>query len=117
MFSATLPRALDAVVSALFPRPPVRVRTKGSHQVVPTLRTVNHSVINGRRFEALMEVLEQDRGVGTMIFVNTRSQRCGSSWLAFPASMTVEAGQHVRRQERDLPSTRAGLPRGLCALL
>jgi len=82
MFSATLPQALDVVVGDLFPRPPLRVRTKGSRKVVPTLRTENRVVDRGRRWELLREILEEDADVGTLLFVNTREQcdRVGA-WL------------------------------------
>lgn len=74
MFSATLPKTLDAVVNSLFPGTPVRVQTDGSQRLVRTLTTVNHNVVNGRRREAMVEVVAQDANVGTMVFVNTRAQ-------------------------------------------
>jgi superfamily II DNA/RNA helicase len=74
MFSATLPQSLEEVVGSLFTRVPIRVRTAGSHHVVPTLRTDNRPVLNGRRFEVLLDVLAEDPSVGTLLFANTREQ-------------------------------------------
>jgi superfamily II DNA/RNA helicase len=74
MVSATLPQTLNKAVDALYATPPVRVRTKGSERLVPTLRTDNRTVQNGRRFDTLREVLDEDARTPTMLFVNTHDQ-------------------------------------------
>ncbi len=74
MVSATMPQALKTSVDALYPTPPVRVRTQGSERLVPTLRTDNRKVDNGRRFDALRDVLGEDDSTPTMLFVNTHDQ-------------------------------------------
>jgi len=74
LFSATLPKAMDAVLGGLFPVEPLRVVTPGSSRLVATLRTDNRRVIDGRRFDILSVVLAEEPDVGTLLFVNTREQ-------------------------------------------
>lgn len=74
MFAATLPEALDHAVGELFASEPLRVRTRGSRQGSPTLRTDNRTVSKGQRFDVLRKVLAEDRSVGTLLFANTRQQ-------------------------------------------
>jgi ATP-dependent RNA helicase RhlE len=74
MFSATLPRPLEAVVKELFTEKPLLVRTRGSEHTVPTLEVENRTVIDGRRFDVLRAVFEQDASTGTLLFANTRKQ-------------------------------------------
>ncbi len=82
LFSATLPQALDPVVKDLFHAPPLRAQTRGSHRVVPTLRVDRRTVLHGRRFDVLADVLDEHPGMGTLMFANTR-QQCDdvSRWL------------------------------------
>ena len=102
MFSATLPQSLDSVINALHPQPPLRVRTKGSQHVVPTLKTDNRHVSRSGRFELLLEVLAEDPSVGTLVFANTRRQ-CKelATWLEDAgigfASYMGEMDRHERR--------------------
>lgn len=74
MVSATLPQTLKKAVDGLYASPPVRVRTRGSERLVPTLRTDHRTVQNGRRFDVLRVVLEEDARTPTMLFVNTHEQ-------------------------------------------
>ena len=82
MFSATLPKGLEAVVAELFDSPPLRVQTRGSQKLVATLTTQNLEVIDGRRWDLLEPLLAERPQVGTLLFVNTRDQ-CDrvASWL------------------------------------
>lgn len=73
LYSATLPVALETLVGLVFRAPPVRIQTKGSQRLVPTLRTVSRKVVDGRRFEVLKDLLAEEGG-GTLVFVNTREQ-------------------------------------------
>jgi superfamily II DNA/RNA helicase len=102
MFSATLPIDLETVAQELFPSPPVFIRTHGSQQVVDTLTTVNHSIINGRRSNTLIELLEKEPVVGTIAFVNTREQLDSvASWLEEESlSFTIYRGQMERLDRR-----------------
>ncbi len=82
LFSATLPKTLEVVVRDLFGTPPLRVQTRGSHQVVPTLTTVNRTVTNNGRFEILRGVLAENPAQGTLLFANTRKQcEALAAWL------------------------------------
>jgi superfamily II DNA/RNA helicase len=102
MFSATLPAALDAVVDSLFPTTPVRIRTRGSQQVVPTLTTLNCEVRNGHRLPPLLDLLSEEPRVGTMLFVNTREQLdTVAGWLdEVGISFVCYRGQMERQQRR-----------------
>ena len=82
MFSATLPRSLDAIVRDLFATSPLRVQTQGSEHLVPTLSTDNRTVTDGRRAEVLRAALAEAPSVGTLLFANTRRQVEGvGRWL------------------------------------
>ncbi|MCP4873058.1 MAG: DEAD/DEAH box helicase [Proteobacteria bacterium] len=74
MFSATMPGRLEAIIGEVFHRQPIRVRTKGSERVVPTLRTDNRTVVHGRRRHLLLDVIDEAPGQGTLLFANTREQ-------------------------------------------
>lgn len=101
MVSATLPKSLEQIIAAVFPKPPVRVRTRGSNQLVPTLTTDNRNVINGRRFETLMETLEEAPAVSTILFANTREQ-CDNiaEWLNTEGVAFADYRGQMDRQER-----------------
>ena len=107
MFSATIPHALDTVVATLFKTKPLRVRTKGSSQLVPTLRTDNRSVVDGNRFDVLMKVLAEAPDAGTLLFANTRDQcdRVGN-WLE-----SEDVPFAMYRGEMDQKERRASLKR------
>ena len=103
LFSATLPQTLDAAVAALYSTPPVRVRTKGSERLVPTLTTDNRTVNNGKRFDALRTLFEEDLRTPSMLFVNTREQ-CDelAKWLDDEGVPYVAyRGQMERRERRE----------------
>lgn len=74
MFSATMPRSLERVGDQLFTKPPLRVRTVGSQQIVATLRTDNRQVGDGQRFNVLRAVLTSSPPQPTLLFANTRQQ-------------------------------------------
>jgi superfamily II DNA/RNA helicase len=74
LFSATMPPEVEALIGRLFEKPPMIVKTRGSHRVVPTLTTSNREVFDGRRFELLQEVLAEPCPGATLIFANTREQ-------------------------------------------
>jgi ATP-dependent RNA helicase RhlE len=102
MFSATLPQLLDPIVNAFFDTPPLRVRTRGSQQVVATLRTDNLKVNDGHRFGVLATVLAEAPTVGTLLFANTRDQ-CDriAAWLESEAiPYTTYMGQMDRLERR-----------------
>lgn len=73
MFSATISPEAQALLTQLFDKAEV-IRSEGSHRVVPTLVTQNRSVLNGKRFPLLEELLEKPVTGGTLIFTNTRKQ-------------------------------------------
>jgi len=102
MFSATLPQSQDVVVRDLFRAAPHRVRTKGSHKLVPTLRTENKVVDRGRRWDVLRDLLEDDREAGTLLFANTREQCDGIAAKLDEAGIpyAVYRGQMDRRERR-----------------
>lgn len=74
LFSATVPGEIEALITELFRTPPLRVQTRGSHRVVPTLTTVNRTVVDGDRLPLLRTVLAEAPGARTLLFVNTREQ-------------------------------------------
>lgn len=73
LFSATVPPAVESLIAKLFAQAEV-VRSKGSHRVVPTLKTHNRIVEDGDRFTVLTPLLKKPVEGGTMIFTNTRAQ-------------------------------------------
>ncbi|MCP4805507.1 MAG: DEAD/DEAH box helicase [Proteobacteria bacterium] len=107
MFSATLPPALQPTVDSVFASPPIHVRTDGSRRLVPTLRTRNMQVTDGRRFDVLRDLFDQDATTPTLLFANTREQ-CGrvSKWLE-----TLDIQHVVYRGEMDRVERRANLAR------
>jgi ATP-dependent RNA helicase RhlE len=74
MFTATFARSLEAVVQPLFAEKPLIVRTQGSQNIVPTLRVENRRVVDGRRFDSLRAVFNEDATTGSLLFANTRKQ-------------------------------------------
>ncbi len=73
MFSATVPPAVQDLIGRLFTDAEV-IRSGGSHRVVPSLTTVNRTVIAGKRLPILRTLLADKVTGGTLIFVNTRGQ-------------------------------------------
>ena len=73
MFSATVSPAVQALMNKLFAGAEL-IRSEGSHQVVPTLTTVNLNVPTGKRFPFLQDLLSKKVDGGTLIFTNTREQ-------------------------------------------
>ncbi len=73
LFSATIPPIVQKLMTTLFSGVKV-IRSAGSNRVVPTLTTRNESVIRGKRFPLLEEILKKDVKAGVLIFTNTREQ-------------------------------------------
>jgi superfamily II DNA/RNA helicase len=73
MFSATVSPAVQTLIQKLFAGAEM-IQCEGSHQVVPTLNTVNLNVPDGKRFPFLEDLLTKKVGGGTLIFTNTREQ-------------------------------------------
>jgi superfamily II DNA/RNA helicase len=73
LFSATVSPAVQKLISTLFAGAEV-MRSAGHHKVVPTLTTLNRTVVNGKRMPLLEAVLAQGAKGGTLIFTNTREQ-------------------------------------------
>jgi superfamily II DNA/RNA helicase len=73
LFSATVSPTVQELMNKLFSDAEV-IRSEGSHHVVPTLNTENHTVINGKRFPLLETLLSGPVSGGTLIFTNTREQ-------------------------------------------
>lgn len=73
LFSATVSPAVQELMNKLFSGAEL-IRSKGSHQTVPSLTTVNLKVVNGKRFPVLENVLSKRTSAGTLIFTNTREQ-------------------------------------------
>jgi ATP-dependent RNA helicase RhlE len=89
------------LVKDLFSSPPLRVRTRGSQQVVSTLQVDNRRVHSGRRFDTLRELLRESPEVGTLLFSNTRKQ-CEETaeWLDSEGIAYVSYMGQMDRQER-----------------
>jgi len=73
LFSATVSSTVQKLIHDLFKDAEV-IRSDGSHQVPPTLVTINRAVDNGERWPHLQQLLGQRVVGGTMIFANTREQ-------------------------------------------
>jgi len=73
LFSATVSPAVQTLINKLFVNATL-IRTEGSHQVVPTLTTINLNVPDGKRFPFLEDLLTKKVEGGTLIFTNTRDQ-------------------------------------------
>lgn len=73
LFSATMSPAVEAIAADLF-ADAITLQTAGRHKVVPTLRTRNVDVPDGRRLPALLRVLAEPTPGGTLLFANTRAQ-------------------------------------------
>lgn len=73
LFSATVPAAVQGLIARRFADALV-LRSEGHHKVVPTLTTVNLTVVDGRRLPLLRDALAEKITGGTLIFANTRAQ-------------------------------------------
>lgn len=73
LFSATASDAVRSLIGEMFGETEV-IETRGRHRLVPTLKTVNLNVPNGKRFPLLEEVLAKPVEGGTLLFANTRDQ-------------------------------------------
>ncbi|MEI8255057.1 MAG: DEAD/DEAH box helicase [Deltaproteobacteria bacterium] len=73
LFSATVSPAVQEIIRKLFAGAEV-IRSEGSHRVVASLTTLNRTVVDGRRFPILEDLLGEEVTGGTLIFTNTRDQ-------------------------------------------
>lgn len=73
MFSATVSPAVQTLMNKLFAGAEL-IKSEGSHQLVPTLTTINLNVTDGKRFPFLEDLLTKKVEGGTLIFTNTRDQ-------------------------------------------
>jgi superfamily II DNA/RNA helicase len=73
LFSATVSPDVQKLMSELFSEAEI-IRSKGSHRVVPTLTTINRTVVGGKRFPLMVDILAKPVKGGTLIFTNTREQ-------------------------------------------
>jgi len=73
LFSATVPPGVQDLIGRLF-ADAVVLRSEGSHRVVPSLTTVNRTVVGGKRHPILRTLLAEKVTGGTLIFANTRKQ-------------------------------------------
>jgi superfamily II DNA/RNA helicase len=73
LFSATVPAEVQALIAKLFAGAEV-MRSVGSHRVVPSLTTINRTVVAGKRQPHLRALLAEKVTGGTLIFANTRGQ-------------------------------------------
>jgi ATP-dependent RNA helicase RhlE len=104
LFSATVSPAVKALIAKLFAGAEM-IQTQGSHQVVPTLTTINLNVTDGKRMPFLEDLLKKTVDGGTLIFTNTRDQ-CDDL-----AAKIIETGRTclVYRGEMDKAVRRANL--------
>jgi ATP-dependent RNA helicase RhlE len=73
LFTATVSDGIRGLIEGMFGEAEV-IETRGHHRLVPTLKTVNLAVPNGKRFPLLEEVLSEPVEGGTLLFANTRGQ-------------------------------------------
>jgi superfamily II DNA/RNA helicase len=73
LFSATVSPAVQDLINALFAGAEL-IKSKGSHRVVATLKTLNRDVTDGKRVPLLQAVLKDKVKGGTLLFTNTREQ-------------------------------------------
>jgi superfamily II DNA/RNA helicase len=104
LLSATMPPAIEAVVTGRFPDTVV-IQTRGSRKVVPTLTTRHVDVADGRRLPALLRILAEPTTGGTLLFANTREQ-CDAIAAALEAQ---GIGCVVHRGESDPVARRRNL--------
>ena len=73
LFSATISSVVQDLIDKLFAKVKV-LKSKGSHRVVPTLKTRNEIIEKGYRFPVILDLLRKKTKGGTLIFTNTRKQ-------------------------------------------
>jgi ATP-dependent RNA helicase RhlE len=73
LFSATVSPKVEALINEVCAGAEV-IRSEGSHRVVSSLKTVNETVVDGKRFPLLERVLSKPVEGGTILFTNTRAQ-------------------------------------------
>lgn len=73
LFSATVTQQVQKLMKELFSQAEV-IRSEGSHRIVPTLKTTNRKIEDGKRFPVLEVLLDKKVTGGTIVFVNTREQ-------------------------------------------
>lgn len=102
LFSATLPPTVQSLVARRFARAEL-VRSSGSQQVVPTLRTDNRVVVDGKREPVLRAVLAEPVSGGTLLFVNTRDQcdKVAELLRAMGRTFVVYRGEMDRVERRN----------------
>ena len=95
LFSATISISVQELISSLFSKAEV-IRSQGSHRVVPTLKTENCFIKDGKRFPVLEKLLALKVDGGTLIFTNTREQcdkvaqelkACGNACVVYRGEM------------------------------
>jgi superfamily II DNA/RNA helicase len=73
LFSATVSPAVETLIDEYFKKAKM-IRTRGSHQLVASLKTVNQKVLEGKRRPLLEALLKKKVEGGTIFFTNTREQ-------------------------------------------
>ncbi len=73
LFSATVSATIEGLITQLFANAEM-IEAEGSHKVVPTLTTINQTVLEGKRYPVLEKILAKPSQGGTLIFTNTREQ-------------------------------------------
>jgi len=73
LFTATLNPDVQSLIKERFADAET-IKSEGSHKVVPTLKTLNKLVVDGKRVPLLSKVLSEKTTGGTLIFTNTRAQ-------------------------------------------
>jgi ATP-dependent RNA helicase RhlE len=73
LFSATISPAVQTLINNLFAQAEI-FRSSGSGKVVQTLKTVNRTVMDGKRWPLLQKILAEPTRGGTILFTNTREQ-------------------------------------------
>jgi superfamily II DNA/RNA helicase len=110
LFSATISPAVQQMINSLFSGVEI-IRTKGSSRVVPTLKTINKTVVDGKRYPMLEDLLAKPVNGGTIIFTNTRDQcdRLADMLLKSGHSCLIYRGEMDKVQRRaNLKSFREG---------
>lgn len=73
LFSATVSPTVQDLMDKLFSNAEL-IRSSGSQKLVPTLKTINKTVIDGKRFPLMQKLLKEKIVGGTLVFTNTRQQ-------------------------------------------
>lgn len=73
LFSATASKATQELIAELFSNAEM-IETAGSQRTVATLKTINKTVTDGKRYPVLEKILNTPTDGGTLIFTNTRKQ-------------------------------------------